>query len=140
LRFKRATGRIPASYQPVPSAGLKARQMIAPGHLSAEAGRDVGKPYMICQRGDELVATGGEGGGDAGDFGREAGEEQHPPAGNGDGLLRRQALRQAARGAQDDRGIAAQEDAETFFLHRRLEAAYDAAAFVVLLCCLVVGA
>ena len=100
----------------------------------------MGEPDFIGERGDELVAAGGEVGGDARDCGREAGEEQHPAAGDGDGLLGGQSLRQAARGAQDDRGIATQEDAEAFLLHRRMEAADDAAAFVAPTGGLVVGA
>ena len=95
--------------------------------LHFAAGRDVSKPDFIRQSGDELVAAGGEGGGDTMVASGETGENQETaisqrflPIG------REEHFFQTACGTNDDGLTAAQENAETFFFHRRMKTADDA--------------
>jgi len=103
-------------------------------------GRDVGEAGFVGEGGDEFVTAAGEVGGDAG-FGFGKGREEKQATSSEGGLpLRRNAFGQGSRRAEDDGLGAAQEDAETFPLHRRVEAADDAAAIVAPMRGLVVSA
>jgi len=88
----------------------------------------VGEPGFIGEGGDEFVAAAGEVGGDAGFGFGEGGEEEQASGIEGGLPFGRDALGQRSRGAEDDGLRAAQEDAETFLFHRRMEAADDAPA------------
>lgn len=103
------------------------------------AGGDVGEPDFVCKGGNKFVATGGEFCGDALFCSCETGKEQQAPAGQRLPPLRRNALRQRAGGANDDRLRSAQEDAKTFLLHRRMKTTDDAAACIAQTGGLIVG-
>ena len=104
------------------------------------AGGDVGEIDFVGEGRDEGVAAGGEFGGHALFGGGEGGENQQASGGERGAPVFGEALREGARGAEDDGWRAAQEDAQAFLLHGRMEAADDAAARVASMDGLVVGA
>ncbi len=108
--------------------------------LQIAAGGDVSKPDFICQSGDELVAAGGEGGGDTMVASGETGENQETTV--GERLLpigRKAHVLQTAGGTDNDGLTSAQKDAETFLLHRRMKTADNAMPFVAPFGSLIIG-
>ena len=94
---------------------------------------------LIREGGDELVAAGGEFGGDARGRGGEGGQDQKSTGSQGFFPVRGHNLRQRAGGTNDNGLRAAQENMETLFFNRRVEAADDAAPGIPPLGGLVVG-
>ena len=103
------------------------------------AGGDVGEPDFVGEGGDDLVAAGGEFGGDAGGGLGEAGEDEQASVGQRLPPFGGDASGQGAGGAEDDGWRAAQQDAQALVLHRRMEAADDAVSGVAPTGGLVVG-
>ena len=88
----------------------------------------MGEPDFISQSRDELIAFGGEGGGDAAIAFGETGENQETVV--GERLLpvgRKAHVFKAAGRTDNDRLASSQKDAETLVFHRRMETADDAA-------------
>ena len=122
------------------SEALKGRKRDAPvGKVVGKAfglatGSDVGEADFVGEGSDQSVAAGGEFGGDALFGGGETGEEEQASGIEGGLPVGWDAFGHGSRGAEDDGLPAAQEDAETFLLHGRMEAADDAPAFVAPAC------
>lgn len=72
---------------------------------------------FVGEGGHEFVAASGKFGCGPAFFQGEAGENEHPTTGGRDGPLRGQSLQHPTSGAENDRGIAAQQDAETFLFY-----------------------
>ena len=104
------------------------------------AGRNVREPDFIGERGDEFVPARGQGAGDAMFVSGDAGQDQQPAIGQRFLPVRREThFFQTAGGTDDDGLVAAQENAETFFFHRRMKTADNAATGIAPAGGLVVG-
>jgi len=108
--------------------------------LHLAAGRYVGEPDFIGQSRDELIAFGGEGGGDAAFASCEAGKNQETVI--GERLLpvwRKAHVLKAAGRTDNDWLASAQKDAETLVFHRRMKTADDTATDIAPTCGFVVS-
>jgi len=86
--------------------------------LHFAAGRDVSKPDLICQSGDELVAAGGEGSSDTAVPTIETGQNQEAVFGKRLLPVRRKAHVLKAAGGTDNDGLAStQKNSETLAFH-----------------------
>jgi len=109
--------------------------------LHLAAGGDVGKPDFIGQRRDELIAAGGEGGGDTTIPCAETGKDQETTVGQWLLPVARKAHCLKTPGGTDNDGLTStQEDAQAFLLHWRMKTADNAMPFVAPLSGLVVSA
>ena len=102
-------------------------------------GGDVGEPDFVGQSGHEIVTPGGEFGSDAIFIRPEARENKQASIGQRLPPFRSDALWQGAGRTEDDGLRTPQQDTQTFFLNRRMEAADDATPGVTPTCSLVVG-
>src|SRR5580658_6294230 len=108
--------------------------------LHFAAGCDVSKPDFISQSRDELIAFGGEGGGDAAIAFCETGNNQETVVGEWLLPVGRKAHVLKVAGRTDNDWLAsAQKNAETLVFHRRMKTADDAATGIAPTCGFVVS-
>src|ERR1039458_2836843 len=116
-----------------------ARQFSVPSVASARRVQRR-EPNFICERSDKFVPAGGKGAGDAMLVPAEAGQNQKPAIGQRFLPVRCETHFFQTSGSTNDDGLtAAQENAETFFFHRRMKTADDAATSIAPAGGLVVG-
>jgi hypothetical protein len=108
--------------------------------LHLAAGSNVREPNFIGERGDKFVPARGKGASDAMLVSAETRENQESAIGQRFFPIRCEThFFQTACGANDDGLTAAQENAETFFFHRGMKTADDAATGITPAGGLVVG-